>query len=730
MTDAADPAADASDLAALSRNPLLASLSPGDLQTFASLLDQVAINEGSEIIREGDEGDFMYFVLSGHARIHRGATELGSVGPGQHFGELAVIGVRRRAATVRAEGIMRLARLSRGGYRVLAAQFPIIATAFLQALVASLRDEVVSLTDNVAMLLAQRSAPKRTALHAHVLDEPEPRTVRTGTPLVALLPKELDGKPVVAASLDARPVSLSTLLLSDARVGALTLGQWEGREAFRRAAGLVLLEACHRVAPSLDVRLGQSVTSGRVVHVMHAANVGASAMDRDALRQEVEREVHRIVRERVPFREELWTIDEAKAQFRRQGWGGTESLLSASRSSAVNLVSCGEVQALSLGPTLESTAQLGGMALLAHPQGWLLDYGRLLRPHLPAGESQSVESLEHEVRAPRFSSAMSDAHVEWLAAMGVDSVGAFNELCVRGEVSRLVRVAEGFHEKQISVIADAIAARRDRIKVISIAGPSSSGKTTFIKRLSVQLEINGLRPMPISLDDYYVDRDKSPRDEAGGYDFESLYALNLELLHDHLRRLARGESVATARYDFFTGKSLPDKGPTLQLQRDDVLLLEGIHGLNPELTGDAIASDVVFRVFIHPATTLPLDRLSCVPAADLRLLRRIVRDRHGRGYKAAENINRWSSVRRGELAWIYPFMAHADVVFDSSLAYEPAVLKVFADRYLLEVSRDDPAFATAHRLRRLVDQFVAIYPDHVPPTSIAREFIGGSGFEY
>lgn len=720
MTDAADP----TDLDALSRNPLLASLSTADLQTFASLLDQVAINEGSEIIREGDEGDFMYFVLSGHARIHRGATALGTVGPGQHFGELAVIGVRRRAATVRAEEIMRLARLSRGGYRVLAAQYPLIATAFLQALVASLRDEVVSLTDNVAMLLAQRSAPKRTALHAHVLDEPEPRVVRTGTPLVALLPRELEGKPVVAASLDARPVSLSTLLLSDARVGALTLGQWEGREAFRRAAGLVLLEAAHRVAPALDVRLGQSVTSGRVVHV------GASAVERDALRQEVEREVHRIVRERVPFREELWTIDEAKAQFRRQGWVGTESLLSASRSSAVNLVSCGEVQALSLGPTLEATGQLGGMALLAHPQGWLLDYGRLLRPHLPAGESQSIESLEHEVRAPRFSSAMSEAHTEWLAAMGVDSVGAFNELCVRGEVSRLVRVAEGFHEKQISVIADAIAARRDRIKVISIAGPSSSGKTTFIKRLSVQLEINGLRPMPISLDDYYVDRDQSPRDEAGGYDFESLYALNLELLHDHLRRLARGELVTTARYDFLTGKSLPSSGPTLQLQRGDVLLLEGIHGLNPALTGDAIASDVVFRVFIHPATTLPLDRLSCVPAADLRLLRRIVRDRHGRGYKASENINRWSSVRRGELAWIYPFMAHADVVFDSALAYEPAVLKVFADRYLLEVSRDDPAFATAHRLRRLVDQFVAIYPDHVPPTSIAREFIGGSGFEY
>jgi uridine kinase len=715
---------DDDDLIALAKNPLLARLARRELETFASLLDQVAVNDGSEIVREGDEGDFMYFVLSGHAHIRRGETDLGTIAPGQHFGELALIGVRRRAATVTADGVMRMARLSRGGYRVLAAQFPVVATHFLQALVASLRDELVSLTDNVAMLLGQRSAPRRTEVHATILDRAEPTTVRTGTPLGALLPKEHDGKPVVAALLDARPVSLSTLLLSDARIGVLTLGQWEGREALRRSAGLVLIEAAHRVAPGLVVQLGQSVTGGRVVLL------DESVTDREALRANIEREAQRIVRERVPFREEVWTIEEAKAQFRRQGWDGAASLLSASRATSATLISCGDLQAISIGPTLDSTGQLDGLSLLAHPQGFLLDYGEALRPYLPAGEASSRRTIEREQRAPRFSSPMSDDHVAWLDGMGVSSVGAFNDLCVRGEVSRLIRIAEGFHEKQIGVIADQIAARGERVKVISIAGPSSSGKTTFIKRLSVQLEINGIRPVPISLDDYYVDREKSPRDETGGYDFESLYAINLPLLHEHLRRLRSGEQVATAKYDFLTGRSLPDKGPLLQLQRNDVLLLEGIHGLNPELTGDAIPSEEVFRVFIHPATTLPLDRLSCVPAADVRLLRRIVRDRHSRGYKASDNINRWSSVRRGELQWIYPFMSHADAIFDSSLAYEPAVLKVFADRYLLEVTRDDPAFATAHRLRKLVDQFVAIYPDHVPPTSIAREFIGGSGFEY
>jgi uridine kinase len=715
---------DAEDLDALSANPLLSRLSRIDLETFAALLDQVAINVGSVIVREGEEGDFMYFVLAGRARIRRGDTDLGTIERGEHFGELALIGVRLRAATVTAESVMRLARLSRAGYRTLAAQFPDIATHFLQALVASLRDELVSLTDNVAMLLGQRSAPRRTEVHAQVLDRPNSVVVRTGTPLASLLPKEHEGRPVVAALLNARPVSLSTLLLSDARVGVLTLGQWEGREALRRSTALVVLEAAHRVAPSLEVQLGQSVTSGRVLFLR------GEPSSIDELRRQIEREARRIVSERVPFREEVWTIEEAQAQFRRQGWDCAASLLSASRSTSVTLVSCGEIQALSLGPTVETTGDIDGLSLLAHPQGLLLEYGPTLHRYLPMSDGGSRDAIDRELRAPRFQSRMSDEHASWLASLGVRSVGAFNDLCVRGEVSRLIRIAEGFHEKQIGVIADEIASRGDRVKVISIAGPSSSGKTTFIKRLSVQLEINGIRPVPISLDDYYVDREKSPRDESGAYDFESLHAIDLALLHEHLRRLLSGQEVATAKFDFLTGKSLSDKGPRLKIERNDVLLLEGIHGLNPELTGDAIPREKVFRIFIHPATTLSLDRLSSVPAADVRLLRRIVRDRHSRGYKAADNINRWSSVRRGELRWIYPFMAHADAVFDSSLVYEPAVLKVYADRYLLEVPRDDPAFATAYRLRRLVDQFVAIYPDHVPPTSIAREFIGGSGFEY
>ncbi|HET9596955.1 MAG TPA: cyclic nucleotide-binding protein, partial [Anaeromyxobacteraceae bacterium] len=220
------------------------------------------------------------------------------------------------------------------------------------------------------------------------------------------------------------------------------------------------------------------------------------------------------------------------------------------------------------------------------------------------------------------------------------------------------------------------------------------------------------------------------RDEHGEYDFEALEALDVELLQQHVRRLLAGEEVATARYDFLTGRSRPSGGPVIRLAPGDVLMLEGIHGLNPRLLGGIPRQGELFRVFIQPQTTLPFDRLSRTSATDLRLLRRIVRDRHGRGYRADENILRWRSVQRGERRHIFPYQGEADAVFDSALVYEPSVLKVYAERYLLEVPPSSPAYAVAWRLRLLLDRFVTIYPDHVPPTSMLREFIGGSGFEY
>ena len=313
----------------------------------------------------------------------------------------------------------------------------------------------------------------------------------------------------------------------------------------------------------------------------------------------------------------------------------------------------------------------------------------------------------------------------WLGAMRITSVGRFNESCVDGRVDELVRVSEGFHEKNIGRVADAIADWH--LRVVAIAGPSSSGKTTFIRRLKVQLEVNGIMPVHLSLDDYYVDREKTPRDVTGELDFESVEALDLPLLRSNITRLVASERVRVARYDFPTGKSQPEGGAELALGPENVLLVEGLHALNPAV-GGSLPRDTAFRVFVHPATALPLDRLSAVLPDDVRLLRRIVRDRHGRGYTARDTIARWPSVRRGEEKHVFPFAAEADFVFDTSLVYEIAVMRVFAERYLLEVPNDDPAFVTAHRLRQLIDRFVPIYSDHVPRTSILREFIGG-GFD-
>jgi uridine kinase len=484
-----------------------------------------------------------------------------------------------------------------------------------------------------------------------------------------------------------------------------------------RSLGLVLLEAAHAVEPGLVVRMGPSRGPVQLVAVQ-----GAAAQAPARLAERLSAEMRRITTADVPFRQELWAVEEAQSHFREAGWDDAARLLATRRQATAPLVTCGGLYALGMGPFLPSTGALeGGWSLTAHGDGLVLDYGR----QDPRSGNGVAAALAEEREG-----GMIRAHRAFLEAMDVTSVGAFDDLCVSGGVAQLIRVEEGFHEKRIGQLADAIAALREAVRIIAIAGPSSSGKTTFIKRLTVQLQTHGLRPLGVSLDDYYVDRERTARDARGEYDYEALEALDLALLQEHVRRLLAGEEVATARYDFRTGRSLPDAGAVIRLRPGDVLMLEGIHGLNPRLLGDLPRQGELHRIFVQPATTLPFDRLSRVSATDLRLLRRIIRDRHARGYRADENILRWPSVQRGERRHIFPFQGEADAVFDTSLAYEPAVLKVYAERYLLEVPQSSPAYATAHRLRLLVDQFVAIYPDHVPPTSILREFIGGSGFEY
>jgi uridine kinase len=704
-------------LSALAASPLLARLDDEERGRLVAALELREVPPKTRVHGDGDAGKHLYIVLAGAATQRRAELALRRLGPGDSFGELALLGGRHGGETVTSDGPLRVARLSAEAWAELERSAPRLAAKVATGVANALAEEIANLTGDVGLLLRGRSLPRAQEIEVRVGGVT--RKVRTGARLIDLLPEEVDGAPVVAGLLGQKPVSLSTAVTTETDIFPLTVRHWEGRQIYAHSLGLLLLEAAHQVAPALCVRLGASRGTHQEVDVS-----GEGAADLATLAERISEAMKRLVALDAPFRLEFWTTDEALRLFRDRGWDDAARLLRIRRQATVRLVSCGEVFALSMGPLLPSTGRMNGFRLRPREGGLALELGKV---------DPRSNGAAHGVAAPagrRPGVDMPVDHQRWLAAMGVTSVGAFNELCISGQVSQLIRVAEGFHEKSIGQIADGVAAARDRIRIISIAGPSSSGKTTFIKRLTVQLQIDGVNPVGISLDDYYVDREKTPRAPSGDWDFEALEALDLRLLQAHVARILAGEAVRTAHYDFRTGKSHPDGGPVIQLRPGDVLMLEGIHGLNPRLLGDIPAPGALHRIFIHPATTLPFDRLTRVSATDLRLLRRIVRDRHGRGYSAADNILRWPSVQAGEREHIYPFQGEADAVFDASLVYEPAVLKVYAERYLLEVPQDHPAYPTAHRLRYLVDRFVSIYPDHVPPTSLAREFIGGSGFEY
>ena len=318
-------------------------------------------------------------------------------------------------------------------------------------------------------------------------------------------------------------------------------------------------------------------------------------------------------------------------------------------------------------------------------------------------------------------------HHRWQDILGLRTIGDLNEVIERGYTSQLIQISEALQEKKIARIADEIAQRKG-IKVVLIAGPSSSGKTTTCKRLSVQLAVNGIKPVGISLDDYFVDREQTPRDANGDYDFEHLHALNLDLLNQQMTALLRGEEVELPRYDFPTGRSLMS-GKKLTLHADEVLVVEGIHALNPELMSQ-VPQEQLFRVYASALTTLLLDNHNYIPTTDNRLLRRIIRDHKYRGVSAQETIHRWPSVRAGENRWIFPFQENADAMFNTAMLFELAVLKRAAEPLLEQVPESAPEHAEAYRLLKFLRYIKPIPETQIPPTSLLREFLGGSSFSY
>ncbi len=518
---------------------------------------------------------------------------------------------------------------------------------------------------------------------------------------------------VLAALVNRRQVMLDFPLRGRVEVEPVLYGSRQAEHVYKRSVSLMLYEACLDIYPKARLVIGQSL--GNSYHfLVRGEHPALEEMARrlEARMREIFHENRRFVRATV-------TIEEVEDFFRERGCEDKLSLLATRRSSTVHTITCGRFVDIAHGPYAPRTGCLKTFAVIPFGEGLLLRFPRRAnRDRLPPLRKRSL----------LYTTYMET--LRWQELLGVRHVGELNRICLAGEVGDIIRVSEGLHEKKMAEIADAIAARRGAARLILVAGPSSSGKTTFIKRLAVQLRVNGIEPVGLSLDNYYVDREKTPLDEEGHYDFESIEALDLPLFHDQLARLLAGEEVLTPRYDFVSGTRKPrGKWIPMRLEDHQVLLIEGIHGLNDRLT-ESVERSKKFKIFISALTQLAIDDHNRIFTADVRLIRRIVRDRLFRGFTAERTLELWERVRQGEGRWIFPFQEEADVMFNSALVYEQAVLKVYAERFLLQVPRTSRAYTEAYRLLKFLSLFVPVFPDEVPQTSILREFIGGSAFEY
>lgn len=682
-------------------------LDQGEIERIKDYLEVKTYEAGAEIVHIGAVAEDMYFVLEGEGRINRNGLELGSVHKGDHFGELGLISGRPRAATIVAISPLTVARLDRTNFNRLVEHEPHMAARLMLSLINTLGRQLVERTESLDMLLRQRSLPRQATVRIH-REDGTTQQLKTGSPIHDAMPAHVDGRPVVAALIDRRVSSLDTQVFSDADVSPITTAHWEGERVMRHSLALILAEAASELMPPVLLQMGQGLGAAQWVEFTDTS--GRTLQD---IADHLTRRMRELIQNHADFRQEWWNVDEARHFFARAGRFETVELINAARSMTIPLVTVGRYYAIYNGPLLPHAGLIDGFRLQVAEGGLILlsGYGAEVPDGFAAFARLSAESGR------------------WLSSFDLTSVGQLNRACIDGRVREVIRVAEGYHEKRLAIMADEIV-KRGGVKVVCVAGPSSSGKTTFIRRLSIQLRINGTIPEGISLDDYYLGRDKVPLNRRGEKDFETIGSLDLALIAQHLRQLIAGEEIATARYDFHTGACDPQGGRRIQLGESKILLLEGIHGLNPALLEGIVPPENVFRIFLQPLLTLPFDPVSHLNPSDLRLLRRVVRDRHSRGFSAAENIRRWSDVREGEHENIFPFVSAADAVFDTSLVYEISVLKVFADRYLLEVPPGHASFATAFRLRQILDQFVAISPDDVPSTSILREFIGASSFDH
>ena len=483
-----------------------------------------------------------------------------------------------------------------------------------------------------------------------------------------------------------------------------------GSRAYTRTLFFVLCKAAHDLFKPCKVAIDIPVSNGYYVNLQIGRPVTLD--DAGAIR----RRMQEIIDAALPIHRHETTTEEAIALFDSLHNRSKVKLMKSTGTLFTTYYDIDGYVDYYYGSLLTNTKQIYLFGLEKYYDGLLL--------RLPSREHPSeLGEMTHQDKM----FGIFKEHHQWQDILGLRTIGDLNEVISKGYASQLIQVSEALQEKKIGKIADEIAQRKG-IKLVLIAGPSSSGKTTTCKRLSVQLAVNGIKPIGISLDDYFLDRDKTPLDEKGDYDFEHLHALNLPLFNEQLNALFKGEEVELPRYDFPTGKSLMS-GKKLKLHDDNILVVEGIHALNPELTAQ-IPNEQIFRVYASALTTILLDNHNYIPTTDNRLLRRIIRDHKYRGVSAKDTIHRWPSVRAGENRWIFPYQENADAMFNTAMLFELAVIKSQAEPLLEQVPENCEEHAEAYRLLKFLHYIKPIPDTQIPPTSLLREFLGGSSFEY
>ena len=514
----------------------------------------------------------------------------------------------------------------------------------------------------------------------------------------------------VSAKVNNKVEGLHYRLFNNKDIEFLDVTSASGMRTYTRSLFFLLVKAVEDTFPGCQLRIAAPIARGYYCKLRMEREVTPEdvALIRERMKQ--------IVAEDIPFHRMQCPTEDAIDLFRQKGMTSKVKLLESVGSLYTHYYKLGDSIDYFYGSLLTRTGGLRVFDLIPYHDGCLLRVPSMKDP----------DKLEDMVNQQKLLDIF-DEHHSWQDIVGISTVGDFNRACIDGHATDLINVSEALQEKKIARIADEINSRKG-VRIVLIAGPSSSGKTTFSKRLAIQLMACGLKPYPVSLDDYFVDREKTPLDEHGEYDFESLYALNLELFNTHMKALLAGQEVVLPKYNFQAGKS-ESSGNVLKLEENTILILEGIHALNPELLPQ-IDEARKYKIYVSAITTIMLDDHNYIPTTDNRLLRRIVRDFKYRGCSALDTIRRWPSVQAGENKWIFPYQEHADIMFNSALLFELAVIREQAIPLLEQVPENVSEYSEAYRLRKFLRYFVPMPSLQIPPTSLLREFLGGSSFQY